>query len=142
MLIKKLLAFATFISISAFSVNVFAAQTPTISQDELMKLLSVSEKGINATEEASNFIVLDVRTPVEFNRGHIKNAINISHNTVADNLSLLTQHKDKMIVVHCRSGRRAITAESVLQDNGFSNIRHLEGDMNAWVKAKLPLIKE
>jgi len=47
-----------------------------------------------------------------------------------------------MIVVHCRSGRRAIVAESVLQDNGFLNVRHLEGDMNAWVKAKLPLIKQ
>ncbi|MDO7084251.1 rhodanese-like domain-containing protein [Pseudocolwellia sp. AS88] len=134
MLIKKLLTVATFISISIFSANIFAAQTPIISQDELVKLMS--------SQDTANFIVLDVRTAEEFNQGHIKNAINISHNSVADNLSLLAQHKDKMIVVHCRSGRRAIVAESVLQDNGFLNVRHLEGDMNAWVKAKLPLIKQ
>jgi len=92
MLIKKLLTVATFISISIsisiFSANIFAAQTPIISQDELVKLMS--------SQNTANFIVLDVRTAEEFNQGHIKNAINISHNSVADNLSLLAQHKDKM----------------------------------------------
>ena len=52
MLIKKLLTAATFISISIFSVNIFAAQTPIISQDELVKLMF--------SQDTANFIVLDV----------------------------------------------------------------------------------
>ncbi|WP_076417213.1 rhodanese-like domain-containing protein [Colwellia sp. UCD-KL20] len=131
MFIKKLLSFALF---SLLSLNVFAEQTPTISQAELMKLLTQPND--------SSFIVLDVRTPQEFNAGHIKNAINVSHNTVKDNLSVLSKYKDKMVVVHCRSGKRALVAEHVLKENGFSNLRHLDGDMLGWVDAKLPLIKE
>lgn len=90
----------------------------------------------------SSFSLLAAQTPTEFAHGHIKNAINISHNTVKDNLPLLAEHKDTMIVVHCRSGRRAIVAEKVLHENGFTNIRHLEGDMLGWVNSKLPLVKE
>lgn len=141
MFIKKLLTLFILALVPLFSFSAFATQTPTISQVELMKLLSAQEAEQKTTSE-SEFIVLDVRTPKEFNNGHINNAINISHNTVANNLSFLAEHKDKMIVVHCRSGRRAITAEKVLQENGFRNVRHLEGDMLGWVKAKLPLVKE
>lgn len=131
MFIKKLLSFALF---SLLSLNVFAEQTATISQAELVNLL--------AQPNDSSFVILDVRTPQEFNEGHIKNAINISHNTVKDNLSVLDKYKDKMVVVHCRSGKRALIAEHVLKENGFSNLRHLDGDMLGWVDAKLPLIKE
>lgn len=141
MLIKRLLTLLTLALISLFSFSVFAAQTPKISQAELMGLLS-QQQSEQETKSDPTFIVLDVRTPKEFNNGHIKNAINISHNTVTENLSLLEKYKDKMIVVHCRSGRRAISAEKVLQENGFSNVRHLDGDMLGWVRAKLPIVKE
>jgi len=141
MLIKRLLTLLTLALISLFSFSLFAAQTPKISQAELMGLLS-QQPSEQETKSDPTFIVLDVRTPKEFNNGHIKNAINISHNTVTENLSLLEKYKDKMIVVHCRSGRRAISAEKVLQENGFSNVRHLDGDMLGWVRAKLPIVKE
>jgi rhodanese-related sulfurtransferase len=141
MLIKRLSTLLTLALVSLFSFSVFATQTPKISQAELVELLSEQESKQKKTSEPE-FIVLDVRTPKEFNNGHINNAINISHNTVTDNLRLLAEHKNKMIVVHCRSGRRAITAEKILKENGFTNVRHLEGDMLGWVKAKLPLVKE
>lgn len=131
MFIKKLLSFAI---LTLCSFNLFAEQTPTISQNELVKLL--------AQPHSTNFIVLDVRTPKEYNNGHIKGAINISHNTITQNFSLLESHKDKMIVVHCRSGSRAVSAERALKENGVTNIRHLEGDMLGWVAAKLPLVTQ
>jgi len=140
MLKNKLLTLCSLLFISFVSLNVSATQTPLISQTELLKLLSEQEAQANK-EHDSSFIVLDVRTPAEFKQGHIKNAINISHNKVKDNLSMLAAHKNKMIVVHCRSGRRAISAEKVLQESGFSNVRHLEGDMNAWMKMNLPIEK-
>lgn len=141
MLIKRLLTLLTLALISLFSFSVFSAQTPKISQAELVDLLS-QQQSEQETKSDPTFIVLDVRTPKEFNNGHIKNAINISHNTVTENLSLLEKYKDKMIVVHCRSGRRAMSAEKVLQENGFLNVRHLDGDMLGWVRAKLPIVKE
>jgi len=110
----------------------FAEQTATISQQELLTLMATP---------ASNTIVLDVRTPSEFAQGHIKGAINISHDQINDNLSKIIGYKNQTVVVHCRSGRRAVSAENALRSAGFSDLRHLEGDMNGWQAADLPLIK-
>lgn len=110
----------------------FAEQTATISQQELLTLMATP---------ASNTIVLDVRTSSEFAQGHIKGAINISHDQINDNLSKIIGYKNQTVVVHCRSGRRAVSAENALRAAGFSDLRHLEGDMNGWQAADLPLIK-
>ena len=110
----------------------FAEQTATISQQELLTLMATP---------ASNTIVLDVRTPSEFAQGHIKGAINISHDQINDNLSKIIGYKNQTVVVHCRSGRRAVSAENTLRAAGFSDLRHLDGDMNGWQAADLPLIK-
>ena len=110
----------------------FAEQTATISQQELLTLMATP---------ASNTIVLDVRTPSEFAQGHIKGAINISHDQINDNLSKIIGYKNQTVVVHCRSGRRAVSAENALRAAGFSDLRHLDGDMNGWQAADLPLIK-
>ena len=48
--------------------------------------------------------------------------------------------KIKTVVVYCRSGRRAGIAEALLAEQGFSRLRHLSGDMNAWKKAHLPTV--
>ena len=110
----------------------FAEQTATISQQELLTLMATP---------VSNTIVLDVRTPSEFAQGHIKGAINISHDQINNNLSKIIGYKNQTVVVHCRSGRRAVSAENALRAAGFSDLRHLDGDMNGWQAADLPLIK-
>jgi len=103
--------------------------TPQISQQELL-LLKDSEV---------EFIVLDVRTKEEYDQGHVPNAINVSHTDVEHQLNSLLPYKNKKVIVYCRSGRRAAMAERILSNNGFSDLWHLKGDMNAWKKANLPV---
>jgi len=106
-----------------------------MSQKQLLKHMA---------EPSSDVIVLDVRSKGEYEEGHIDGALNVSHTEIEDNLSLLAnlnQYKDKTIVVHCRSGYRAGKAEAILTENGFTKLRHLEGDMNGWQDAKLPTVK-
>lgn len=116
---------------SFFAALVFAAQTQPISQQALLTALKTPDH---------NIVILDVRSEDEYNAGHVANAINVSHDTVAEKLSQLAQYKDKTVVVYCRSGRRAGVAEDILTKNGFNNLRHLTGDMNAWLEAKLPVV--
>jgi len=118
--------------LSLFAFTAFAGETPSISQQDLLTALD---------KETANIVVLDVRSAKEYSDGHIAGAINISHNTIEDNLSQLAQYKDKTVVVYCRSGRRAGIAEGILASNGFKDLRHLAGDMNGWVAAKLPVVK-
>ena len=116
---------------SLFATLVFAADTQPISQQELLTALKAPEH---------NIVILDVRSEGEYNQGHVANAINISHDMVAEKLSQLAQYKDSTVVVYCRSGRRAGVAEDILTKNGFNNLRHLTGDMNGWLEAKLPVV--
>ncbi|WP_206485226.1 rhodanese-like domain-containing protein [Thalassotalea sp. G2M2-11] len=104
-----------------------------LSQTQVLSLLNAPK--------AEPFVILDVRSPEEFAQGHIKGALNISHDQIAQQLNQLEQYKDTIVVVHCRSGRRAQVAESVLLANGFSKLHHLTGDYNGWVAADLPLVK-
>ncbi len=130
MILKKmaLMALATLLTFSAF-----AKDTVQISQNELIQLMK------NPT--TSNVVVLDVRTKKEFDQGHIEGAVNMSHDLISANIDKLSQFKDKLVVVHCRSGRRAVSAENILSENGFNQLRHLSGDMKGWQAADLPTVK-
>lgn len=64
--------------------------------------------------------LVDVRTPVEFDGGHVKGSINIPLDRVA--LSLEKFKSKQNIIVFCRSGNRSSQAKSILEKNGFTNV--------------------
>jgi rhodanese-related sulfurtransferase len=86
-------------------------------------------------------LILDVRSKEEYTEAHIPGAVNIPHDQLADHLSDLHAAKTDEIVVHCRSGYRAGIAEKVLSDAGYSNVRDLDGHMNAWQAGGYPVEK-
>ncbi len=83
-------------------------------------------------------LILDVRSAEEYADGHVPDAINISHTELEKNLERIEEWKDREVVVYCRSGRRAGIAAEILGNNGFTNIKHLDGDMQGWRKQGLP----
>ena len=93
--------------------------TPQISQEEFQEWMASEDQPI----------LLDVRTANEFAKGHVPGARNISHDLLAGKLVELGFDKAQPIVVYCRSGRRAGIAEDILRDAGFTNLKHLDGDM-------------
>ena len=76
-------------------------------------------------------VVIDVRTPQEWNDDHINDArvINIDVQTLSDNKDRLP--KDKTLYVICRSGNRSGMAQIILTNFGFSVV-NVRGGMNAW----------
>lgn len=86
--------------------------------------------------------MLDVRTVDEWTaNGHIEGAINIPVNDVPANLSQLPADKAAPIVVICASGHRGAMAQMYLQFLGYTNVRNLNGGMNGWIAAELPVVK-
>jgi rhodanese-related sulfurtransferase len=81
--------------------------------------------------------VLDVRAPEEFVTGHVPGAVNIPYDQVGARLAEVP--KDKDVVLYCRSGRRAGMAAEVLAANGYTRLKHLEGDMPAWIEKGRPV---
>lgn len=92
----------------------------------------------------SNVVIIDVRTAAEYAHGHVPDAINIPHDAILKDTDLLEDYKNQDMIFYCRSGYRASKVTSKLIDMNTLNGRtvfHLEGDMNAWSSAGLPIEK-
>lgn len=64
--------------------------------------------------------LVDVRTPGEFNSGHVKGSVNIPLDSIPNQLNKFKDKKN--IIVFCRSGMRSSQAKNILQQNGFTNV--------------------
>jgi phage shock protein E len=91
--------------------------------------------------DSNNVAIIDVRTHEEFQQGHVPNAINVPLSKIIGDPTVLTFSKEKIIVLYCRSGYRAGKAAEALEEDGYQNLRHLEGDMQGWLKAGLSIEK-
>lgn len=89
----------------------------------------------------SNALVLDVREDAEFASGHITDARHIPLAKLAERIKELEKFKDKPILVNCQGGIRSLKACDILRKQGFTNLHNLQGGLNAWVAAKLPVVK-
>lgn len=74
-----------------------------------------------------DLFILDVRTPLEYNNGHLDHAINIELDTLRTRLNELPSDKNAKIVVYCRVGQRAHYALCILQNAGYTNLYNLIG---------------
>lgn len=83
--------------------------------------------------------LLDVRTPGEFDSVHVHGAYNVPLDTLAEHAAEIRAHVEEPIVLVCQSGARARKAEETLKASGFPNLRVLDGGVNAWVRAGLPV---
>ena len=107
-----------------------------------IELLTVKELKKELDQTDQTFILLDVRTIEEFNSGRIKNSINIPHDLLLSDISLVADYKNEKVVVYCRSGKRAKLVLDRLSDEGFRTLIDVDGDMLAWNSANLPIEKE
>lgn len=83
--------------------------------------------GADARELVQNgALLLDVRTPSEFTRGHIEGAINIPIRELGGRLGELGNNSGE-IVVYCQSGGRSAMAKRILERNGFEHVHDLGG---------------
>jgi predicted CxxxxCH...CXXCH cytochrome family protein len=75
-------------------------------------------------------LLLDVRTPGEFDSGHVHGAVNIPVQSLAQRLGELPS-TDQPIVVYCHSGGRSASAASMLRQAGWTDVRDV-GPMPHW----------
>ena len=70
--------------------------------------------------------LLDVRTPQEYREGHIPGSQNVPLQQL-DKVEEVTENKDTVLYVYCRSGARSRQAVSLLQAMGYTNVRNIGG---------------
>jgi len=77
-------------------------------------------------KENEGTILLDVRSPQEYNEGHINGAINIPEYELSSKASNILNNKNLKIIVYCASGSRSKKAIKTLKKLGFINLYNLE----------------
>ena len=86
-----------------------------------------AEEAKQIMDSEEGYIILDVRTPEEYDQGHIPGAIVIPHEEIAEKAEEVLTNKDQLILVYCRSGRRSKIAAEALVELGYTNIKEFGG---------------
>ena len=91
--------------------------------------------------EDNKIQIVDVRTTLEWEKSHIKGAINlpITHFS-EDSVKQLRLNTDQTIIVICLTAHRSIPAVRKLKQYGYKDVYQLKGGMLSWWKAKLPTL--
>ncbi|MBE5965798.1 MAG: CoA-disulfide reductase [Lachnospiraceae bacterium] len=89
----------------------YAAQNVIEGRSHIITWKELQEKG------KADYLLLDVRSEIEFNNGHIKGAVNIPLDSLRERLGEL--EKEKEIVVYCQVGLRGYYADRILSQNGY-----------------------
>lgn len=118
----------------------------------IMLLLPTLKKGaggvpnISAAEAVtlinrSHAIVIDVRDDAEFASGHVVDAKHIPLDKLAERLNELKKYQDKPVLINCQRGMRSAKACDILRKAEYKQVYNLQGGLDAWREAKLPIVK-
>ena len=86
----------------------------------------------NKLDNNEDFVLIDVREKYEHDEFNVGGQL-IPLGTLPNHLETLAPHKEKEVVLYCRSGNRSGVAQALMQRAGFSNVRNLLGGMLDWV---------
>lgn len=128
--LRRVHTFLLLVVINGFAFSAYASE------------LNISVQALQEKQlSGEGILVLDVRSAEEFHDGHVPGAVNIQHTETDKIYHLLSSNKDKQLVVYCRSGRRAGLVLDAMKEKGVTGLYHLDGDMQGWMDAGLPIEK-
>lgn len=96
---------------------------------------SLSPADFAAAVKLPGTVLLDVRTPEEFESGHLPGAVNVDVESAAFAQAAASLDKAKTYAVYCRTGNRSKAAMTALQQLGFARLFDLSGGIGAWKSA-------
>ena len=108
------------------------SEDPGIPNQEFQFTNMKAAEAAKILQENPKAVVLDIRTPAEFNEGHIPDAVNINYKADSFESELDKLDRDATYVMHCRSGRRSANSFKIFKKLGFKNIVHMDDGILGW----------
>ena len=110
-----------------------------LSCSKSQELKHIDSKTFSTLIAIGDGIVLDVRTPQEYSRGHIENStlISTSDPKFVEKVSLL--QKEKPIYIYCLTGSRSRAVANYLARNGYTKLYNLNLGLMEWQQYGYPL---
>jgi rhodanese-related sulfurtransferase len=89
----------------------------------------------------SDLLLLDIRTPREFESGHIQGAVLLDFYSRDFVERLKTLDRAKTYLVYCRSGNRSAKSLALFNQLGFTQAYHLETGIRGWLQERYPIVR-
>ena len=86
-------------------------------------------------------VIVDLRTPDEFETGHIGGSINIDFLADGFEEELAELDSSRPTIFHCASGNRSGKAQAAFEALGFLTLYHMDSGFKSWETAGLPVVK-
>lgn len=93
-------------------------------------------------KQQPDVVVLDIRTPGEFNAGHIAGAINIDYYAANFDDRIAALDPSKTYVLHCKSGGRSDRSLPLMRASKITDLHHLEAGFDGWKAAGLRIVSD
>jgi len=121
---------------SGKKINSEKSQKVKIANNINIKTISIKEsrKMIKDRIDDKNFVLLDIRTPKEFNEFHIDKAINIDYYNRNFKNELEKLDKSRDYLIYCRSAHRSKAGLKIMKELGFKSVVDMDGGITKWLK--------
>lgn len=86
-----------------------------------------------------DFVILDVRTPEEYELGHLENSHNMDVRSDDFEDKLEKMDKSKKYFVYCKAGKRGCKAVEKMEKHGYKDVRNITGGIDKWKSKRLPV---
>lgn len=87
-----------------------------------------------------NAAVIDIRTAEAYAAGHLPQARHVAFADLAGKASLLAKNKATPVILICQNGQQSNKALAALTQAGYTEVHALEGGLDGWTKAGLPVV--
>lgn len=116
-----------------------ACEEPTSTQEQVA---TIAPAAFAEKMQEEGVVLLDVRTEEEFKEGHLEGAMQYDYYETESFKSYLEGlDKSKTYMIYCRSGGRSGTTLDMMAQMGFDKVYNLDGGINAWKAAAMPVSK-
>lgn len=112
-----------------------------ILENAFQKTKSLSPTQAVAEMNNDETVVIDVREPQEYSKGHIPNSINLPLGSIDEKIDALKLDRQSPLIIACQIGTRSSAAGKKLSNAGFEQIFTIRGGVQAWEDNHLPLKK-
>ncbi|SAK78648.1 rhodanese domain-containing protein [Caballeronia calidae] len=103
--------------------------------------------GISAAEATTlinrrNAVVVDLRSAAEFAKGHLPSARNVELAELQAKIGQIAKNKSNPVVLVCQTGQESQRASRTVSEAGYAEVHVLQGGVDAWQKAGMPVVKQ
>jgi thioredoxin 1 len=128
-----------YISFLCLLTGVFSCQNQANTSNTKAINTSITVEEFEKKLSDGNAQLIDVRTPEEYNQGHLKGALNYNINSSEFENQLSKLDKNKPVLVYCLSGGRSGSAAEMMADKGFTEVYNMQGGIMKWIAANKKL---